>query len=80
MATLSITLPDDLARDLADEGLWNVSAIETALRDRLRTARVADLRAVRVLLEANPPEAMSSQEINAEIAAYRVERRRASGA
>ncbi len=79
MATLQISLPDDLAQDLADSGLLEPDVIEATLRARLRTARVADLRAIWSALEADPLEPMSNDEINAEIAAYRAEQRHASG-
>jgi hypothetical protein len=79
VATVRITLPDDLARDLAEAGLLEPQVVESILRDRLRAARVADLGAIRAALTANPPEPMTNEEINAEIAAYRAEQRRAAG-
>jgi hypothetical protein len=74
-----ITLPDDLARDLAEAGLLEPQVIESILRDRLRVTQVADLGTIRAALRANPPEPMTNEEINAEIAAYRAEQRRAAG-
>ena len=79
MATVRLTLPDDLARDLADSGLLEPQVIESILRDRLRATRIADLATVRAVLRANPPEPMTNEEIDAEIAAYRAEQRRAAG-
>ena len=79
MATVQITLPDDLARDLAEAGLLEPQVIESILRDRLRAARVADFGTIRATLEANPAAPMTNEEINAEIAAYRAEQRRAAG-
>lgn len=79
VATVRITLPDDLARDLAEAGLLEPHVVEGILRDRLRATRVADLGTIRAALAANPPEPMTNEEINAEIAAYRAEQRRASG-
>jgi hypothetical protein len=79
VATVRITLPDDLARDLTEAGLLDPQVIESILRDRLRAARIADLGEICAALEANPPEPMTNEEINAEIAAYRAERRRAAG-
>ncbi len=79
MATVRITLPDDLARDLTEAGLLEPQVIEGILRDRLRATRVADLGTILGALRANPPEPMTNEEINAEIAAYRAEQRRAAG-
>ena len=79
MTTVQITLPDDLARELAEVGLLEPQVIESVLRDRLRAARIADLGTILAALEANPPEPMTNEEINAEIAAYRAEQRRAAG-
>jgi hypothetical protein len=79
VATVRITLPDDLARDLAEAGLLEPQVIESLLRDRLRASRVADLGTILAALRANPPEPMTDEEINAEIAAYRAEQRRAAG-
>ncbi len=79
MKTVRITLPDDLARDLAEAGLLEPQVIESILRDRLRSARVADLGTILAALSANPPEPMTNEEINAEIAAYRAEQRRVAG-
>ena len=79
MTTVQITLPDDLARDLAASGLLEPQIIEAILRDRLRATRVADLAAIRATLKANPLAPMTNEEINAEIEAYRAEQRRATG-
>lgn len=79
MATVRITLPDDLARDLDEAGLLEPKVVEGILRDRLRAARVADLGTIRAALTAKPLEPMTNDEINAEIAAYRAEQRRAAG-
>ena len=68
MATVRITLPDDLARDLAEAGLLEPQAIESVLRDRLRATPIADLGTIRAALTANPPEPMTNDEINGEIA------------
>jgi len=79
MATLQISLSDDLAKDLADSGLLAPDVIEATLRARLRTARIADLRTIWAGLVADPLEPMTNDEINAEISAYRAEQRHASG-
>ena len=79
MAIVRITLPDDLARDLAGSGLLEPQVIETILRDQLRATRVSDLATIRAaLIRANPLESMTNEEINAEIEAYRAEQRRAA--
>ena len=79
MTTLQITLPDDLARDLAEIGLLEPQVIESILRDQLRATRIADFGTLRAKLSTDPLEPMTNDEINAEIEAYRAERRRASG-
>jgi hypothetical protein len=79
MNRLQINLPDDLARDFAGSGLLEPDVIESMLRDRLKTARIADLAGLRAAVNANPAKPMTNDEINAEIAAYRAEQRRAAG-
>lgn len=79
MTTVQITLPDDLARELAEVGLLEPQVIESVLRDRLRATRISDFSVIRAKLRADPLEPMTNEEINAEIAAYRAEQRRASG-
>lgn len=79
MATVQITLPDDLAKDLADAGLLEPQVIEAILRDRLRAAHISNLGKLRAALRADPIEPMTNDEINAEIQAYRAEQRHASG-
>ena len=69
----------DLARDLAEVGLLEPRVIESILRDQLRATRIADFDKIRAKLRANPLPPMTNEEINAEIAAYRAEQRRASG-
>jgi hypothetical protein len=79
VVTVQITLPDDLARDLAEFGLLEPQVIENILRDRLRAVRIVDFDKIRAALDANPLPPMTNEEINAEIAAYRAEQRRAAG-
>ena len=79
MATVRITLPDDLAQDLTKAGLLEPPVIEAMLRARLRATRIAAFGQIRATLLADPIEPMTNDEINAEITAYRVEQRRASG-
>ena len=79
MMTVQITLPDDLARDLAEIGLLEPQVIESILRDQLRATRITDFGKLRAKLRTDPLEPMTNDEINAEIEAYRAERRRAAG-
>jgi hypothetical protein len=79
VATVRITLPDDLAKDLAEAGLLEPQVIESILRDRLRATRIADFGKIRAALRVDPPEPMTGEEINAEIEAYRAEQLRAAG-
>jgi hypothetical protein len=79
MTTVQITIPDALAKEAAAEGLLEPGSMEAILRERLAAARVAKMQATRQKLSipATPP--MTAEEIEAEIKAYRSERRRAAG-
>ncbi len=79
MATVRITLPDDLVKELVSAGLLEPQVLEATLRDRLRATRIAKLRDLRAALRVDPIEAMTNDEVNAEIQAYRAGQRRASG-
>jgi hypothetical protein len=78
VTVVQITLPDDLAKDLAEAGLLESRVIEAILRDRLRTEHVANFAKIRAVLRADPIPPMTNDEINAEIHAYRAEQRRAA--
>ena len=80
MTTVQITISDALAKEAAAEGLLESSSIETILRERLAAARVAKMQAGRQKLSAAATPPMTAEEIEAEIKAYRAERRRAAGA
>jgi len=80
MTTVQITISDALAKEAAAEGLLESSSIETILRERLAAARVAKMQAGRQKLSAAAAPPMTAEEIEAEIKAYRAERRRAAGA
>ena len=54
--------------------------MERILRERLRAERIQQLKAAREKLAAEPLPAMTPEEIQAEIDAYRAEQRRAAGA
>jgi hypothetical protein len=79
MATVQITLPDDLARDLATSGLLEPQTLETILRDRLKATRIVDFSTLRTAIRANPAAPITNEEINTEIEAYRTEQRRDTG-
>jgi len=77
MTTVQITLPDALVQEAAQAGLLAPGKIEALLRQRLRTERIAGMQAARARLAAEPLAPMTPQEIQAEIAAYRADQRRA---
>lgn len=80
MTTLEIILPESLAKEAQQAGLLTPQALEAMLRERLRVQRVTELReAVKQMVSAGGAP-MTMEEIEAEIQAYRKERRRASGA
>jgi hypothetical protein len=82
MTTLEVKLelPESLAKEAQQAGLLTPKALETMLRERLRAQRVTELReAVKQMVSAGDAP-MTMEEIEAEIQAYRKERRRASGA
>jgi len=80
MTTVQITLPDALAKEAAQQGLLEPSAIEALLRERLASARIARMQEARTQLASPQPLPMTATEVEAEIEAYRAERRRAAGA
>ena len=77
MTTVQITLPDALAQEAVQAGLFAPGKIEGLLRQRLRAERIERMQAARAKLAANPLAPMTPQEIQAEIAAYRADQRRA---
>ena len=80
MTTVQITISDALAKEAAAEGLLETGSIEAILRERLAATRVAKMQATRQRLMAARTPPMTAEEIEAEIKAYRAERRRAAGA
>ena len=82
MTTLEITLslPESVAKEAEAAGLLTPEALETMLRERLRARRIAELRDAVNQITAAGGAPMTMEEIEAEIRAYRQERRRASGA
>ncbi|MEK6210548.1 MAG: hypothetical protein AABM64_09335 [Pseudomonadota bacterium] len=80
MTTVKIELPDALAKEAERAGLLTPEQLEQLLREALRTQRIERLEAARKNLSTNPLPAMTAEEIQAEIDAYRLESRRATGA
>lgn len=74
MAEVTITLPDDLAKQARQAGLLRPEALAALLRDAMRERRIGRLFATMdKLAELQPP--LTEEEIAAEIAAARAERR-----
>ncbi len=80
MTTVQITLSEQLAIEARRAGLFSPEKIEALLREELRNERLGRLQATRALLSEQPLPAMTPDEIQAEIDAYRAERARAVGA
>jgi len=80
MTTLELTLnlPDELANKAQAAGLLNSEAIEKLLRERLRKQAGEELRAMLNRAEVSNEPPMSEEEVQAEIDAYRAERRATS--
>lgn len=80
MTTLELTLnlPDDLAQRAKDAGLLSNEAIEKLLREQLRRQAGEELRTMldRVPSTGTP---MTEDEVQAEIDAYRAEKRAKRG-
>lgn len=79
MTKLQISLPGDIARAASREGLLAPEALEQILREQLRARRLTRLDEARGRLEQAPLPAMTAEEIQAEIDAYRAEQRTAAG-
>jgi len=76
MATIQITLPDQLAQEAQNAGLLNPSCIEHWLREQLRKQCVDELFAAMDNMSAvDEPATMSPEEMAQEIATMRAERR-----
>lgn len=80
MATVQITLPDQLAQDAQRSGLLAPAKVEKWLRDQLDCQRVDELFfAMDRMAAVDEPPALSPEEVAQEIATMRA-RRRASNA
>ena len=75
VTTIEITLPDALAEEAKGAGFLAPEAIEDLLRCKLVSDRLKRLQQARIRLSARPEEAMTQEEIQAEIKAYRQEQR-----
>ena len=76
---LKLNLPDQLARDAKAAGLLTEQELERMVREALRARSLERMDAAMVKLAADPLPPMSESEIQAEIDAYRAEKRAASG-
>ncbi|MBI3043253.1 MAG: hypothetical protein HYY78_10580 [Betaproteobacteria bacterium] len=81
MPTLEVKLdlPESLAKEAQQAGLLAPGELERLVRDALRSKRVERLSKIRQKIAAEPLPPMTAEEIQAEIDAYRVQVRRASG-
>ena len=75
MTELSVTLPDELARKAEEAGLLTQQGIEKLIAEALRRRAFDEFLSVADRIEAAGVPMMSLEEINAEIKAYRAERR-----
>jgi hypothetical protein len=80
MTTVQITISDALAKEAAAEGLLEPGSIEAILREGLAAVRVGKMQAARQKMAPAAMPPITAEEIEAEIQAYRAERRRAAGA
>lgn len=81
MTTLELTLslPDKLASEARQAGLLDPIEIERLVREALRAKRIDRLAETRAKLAADPLPPLTTEEIQAEIDAYRAQVRRAPG-
>lgn len=80
MATVQITLPDQLAQEADRAGLLLPERIEALLREQLKIFRVDGLFvAMERMQRVEEPAAMSPEEVAVEIAAIRAEGRGDNG-
>ena len=79
MTTVQIQLPDELASKAQAAGLLNSEAIEKLLREQLRRQAGQELRVMLDKVDASGVSPMTEDEIQAEIDAYRAERRAQRG-
>ena len=75
MTKLTVTLPDDLAREAGTAGLLAPDALERLLRDAVRQRAIEELRQAMSRMAAVEGPVMTPEEIPEEIRAARAERR-----
>ena len=75
MTDLVVNLPDDLAEKAASAGLLTETAIQRLLEEAIRREAGRRLLEIADRVHAAGIEPMSMDEINAEVKAYRAERR-----
>jgi cytochrome P450 len=75
MTELTVKLPDELAQRAREAGLLTDESIEQLLREKLRRQAGEELRAMSDKLASDGTPPMSEEEIQAEINAYRADRR-----
>jgi hypothetical protein len=78
MTTVEITLPDQLAKEAQRAGLLTPERLEQLLREELKTQRIGDLFAAIERMDRVTQPAMSPEDVAAEIAAMRSERRKSA--
>ena len=79
MTKVVLDLPDRLASDLERVGLLAPASLEKLLREQLREESLKLLDKILDEAERDPTPPMTTEEIQAEIEAYRAEKRRAAG-
>ena len=77
MATITLTLPDELAQTAAELGLLEPGAFAALLRTEIRRRAYADISAVAERLSAAGVKPMKDDELQAEIRAARADERAA---
>ena len=75
MTELTVTLPDDLAREAGTAGLLAPDALERLLRDAVRQRAIEELKQAMDRMAAVEGPVMTPEEIQEEIRAARAERR-----
>ncbi len=75
MTKIQIELPDSTVQAAQAAGLLTPQALERLLSDALRNRALTRMDAALQKLAADPLPPMSEEEIQAEIAAYRAEKR-----
>jgi hypothetical protein len=73
MATIEISLPDDLVQDANELGLLDAANLETILRNEIREQAFRSLLSIAPKLAAAGVQAMSEEEVVAEVHAARAE-------